>query len=423
MQSQALNSENSSARRPLLFAICLICYAFCGYVSTLMSVYLPVVARELVGNVNPEELGEVSAYIGSMFLFGWMIGGISFGFLGDQIGRLKAFSIAVLLYSSITIMIGFTHNWVLIVLLRFISGIGVGGTLVLSTILIAEVWPAKSRAIALGILAVAFPIGIVSTGIANNAFSSWRMAFLPAMVPLAAAIAAMLFLKESTVWTRIKRNSVNDGQPGKYFSLLQTANKNNIIKGSLIFGTMLIGLWAIFSWMPTWVQSLFPEPGTGQKERGITMMLLGGGGIMGGIMSGFLINYLGYKKTLLTAFAGCFLMCFLLFKTNQVFSEIIYLETAFLALFFGISQGTLSSYLPELFPTNIRSTATGFCFNIGRLATAAVVFFVGTLVTFFGGYGNAVLAFSITFLIGFAVTLFSKEAIPHTEANLILTDN
>ena len=149
------------------------------------------------------------------------------------------------------------------------------------------------------------------------------------------------------------------------------------------------------------------------------MMLLGGGGIIGGAFSGFLINYLGYKRTLLIAFAGSFFMCFLLFKTNQVFSEIIYLESALLAVFFGISQGALSSYLPELFPTHIRSTATGFCFNIGRLATAAVVFFVGTLVTVLGGYGNAVLVFSITFLIGFAVTLLSPEARPHTEATIV----
>ncbi|NEU09609.1 MFS transporter [Flavihumibacter sp. R14] len=415
MQTQIKNSETNSKGRSLLLAVCLVCCAFCGYFATLMSVYLPVVVRELVGNVGPEELGEVSAWIASMFLFGWMLGGIFFGFLGDKIGRLKAFSIAVILYSSLNILIGFTQNWVLIVALRFISGIGVGGTLVVATILIAEVWPARSRAIALGILAVTFPVGIVSAGIANNAFSDWRTAFLPGMIPLTAAVTAILFLKESTEWTRLQKPGNQQGST----SLLLTENRNNIIKGSLIFGTMLIGLWAIFSWMPTWVQSLFADPGQGQTERGITMMLLGGGGIIGGALSGFLINYLGYKRTLLIAFAGSFLMCFLLFKTNRVFSEIIYLESALLAIFFGISQGALSSYLPELFPTHIRSTATGFCFNIGRLATAAVVFFVGTLVTVLGGYGNAVLVFSITFLIGFAVTLLSPEARPHTEASII----
>jgi hypothetical protein len=102
-----------------------------------------------------------------------------------------------------------------------------------------------------------------------------------------------------------------------------------------------------------------------------------------------------------------------LFRTNSTFSEIIYFETAALAVFFGISQGALSAYLPELFPTEIRSSATGLCFNVGRLATATVVFFVGSLVTALGGYGNAVMTFSLTFLIGFFVTFFSSEAKPH----------
>jgi cyanate permease len=78
-------------------------------------------------------------------------------------------------------------------------------------------------------------------------------------------------------------------------------------------------------------------------------------------------------------------------------------------LFFGISQGALNFYIPELFPTAVRSSATGFCFNIGRTFTASVVFFVGWLVQALGGYGNALFIFSFIFLIGFIITMFAKE--------------
>jgi hypothetical protein len=61
-----------------------------------------------------------------------------------------------------------------------------------------------------------------------------------------------------------------------------------------------------------------------------------------------------------------------------------------MALFFGASQGVLSAYIPQLFHTGIRATATGFCFNIGRLFTATAVLFIGVLVTALGGYGNAI---------------------------------
>ncbi|HZG23630.1 MAG TPA: hypothetical protein VEZ17_03570, partial [Chitinophagaceae bacterium] len=75
-----------------------------------------------------------------------------------------------------------------------------------------------------------------------------------------------------------------------------------------------------------------------------------------------------------------------------------------------ISQGALSVYIPQLFPQHVSASATGFCFNIGRLFTATVVFFIGSLVSFFGGYGNAVFGFSFVFLIGLIATiLFRKE--------------
>ena len=171
---------------------------------------------------------------------------------------------------------------------------------------------------------------------------------------------------------------------------------------------MLIGLWAIFSWLPTWVQSLLTES-DGQSERGLTMMLLGAGGLSGGFFSGWISNALGVRKAMMICFLGCICMSVLLFGVNNTFSKIIYIETAALALFFGISQGLLSIYIPQLFPVNIRATATGICFNVGRLVTAVAVFFVGALVVVLGGYGNTILTFSIVFVIGFVTLYFTKD--------------
>ena len=103
------------------------------------------------------------------------------------------------------------------------------------------------------------------------------------------------------------------------------------------------------------------------------------------------------------------MMSFLLFAMNDSFAKIIYLETALLSMFFGISQGLLSIYITQLFPFHIRGTATGFCFNIGRPVTAAAVFFVGTLVTTLGGYSNALLSFAAIFIVGFFTIFLTKE--------------
>lgn len=176
----------------------------------------------------------------------------------------------------------------------------------------------------------------------------------------------------------------------------------------MIFGAMLIGLWAIFSWVPTWVQSLLTNT-DGQHERGLSMMLLGAGGLTGGFFSGWIANAMGIRRAMVMCFSACFVLSFVLFKLNTTFSPVIYGEIALLALFFGISQGLLSTYIPALFPTAIRATATGICFNIGRLVTAVAVFFVGAMVTRLGGYGNAIFTFSFVFLLGLAVIYFTRD--------------
>ena len=171
---------------------------------------------------------------------------------------------------------------------------------------------------------------------------------------------------------------------------------------------MLIGLWAIFSWIPTWIQSLITGADA-QKERGISMMMLGMGGLTGGFFSGWLVNAVGLRRSMILCFLVSAILSFVLLKTNHSFSFLIYVEIGILALFFGASQGVLSVYIPGLFPVNIRGRATGFCFNIGRIFTAIAVLFVGVLVTELGGYGNSLFIFSLVFIIGLLVVFFTKK--------------
>ena len=405
-----LSLENSpfggwGDRRFGAFALCIIVYILGGTVSTLMSASLPVAIPELLGgNVSEARLGEVGAYISAVFIYGWMFGGLIFGIISDRIGRKKVLISVTLLYGIATLLTAFVQNWYVLMVYRFLTGMGVGGVLLIATVYISEIWAEKTRPIALGILAVGFPIGIVTTGGLTVFFSNWRESFWLGLIPIIMAILMFFVLSESTQW-----NNLEKSKKVSYSTIFEPIYRKNLVTGSLIFGSVLIGLWGIFSWIPTWVQTLLPAGQNGQQERGITMILLGSGGILGGILSGFLIKFLGSRKTLIITFLGCILACFVLFLTNTIFSKIIYLETAFLCLFFGISQGTLSSYIPDLFPTLIRATATGFCFNIGRFFTATAVFFVGSMVAFFGGFGNALLSFSLAFFVALTMAYLSKE--------------
>lgn len=388
----------------LLFVLCFMSSALGGTVSTLMSVYLPVVVKELQGNLQPDELNSVSGFINALFIFGWAFGGFTWGLISDRIGRKKALLSAIACYGIFTFLTGLMPAWTGLVACRFMSGFGVGGVLVVSFTLLSEVWPPKSKAVVTGILSIAFPVGIFSAGLINFMVSSWREGFFIGAVPVVLALVGLFVIKESDKWLEHREQKLVGIKQINWYS---AENRRELLVGSLMFGTMLIGLWAIFSWLPTWVQSLIP--GDAAKERGLSMMFMGMGGLAGGFFSGYLVNFLGLRKSMMLCFAICSVMSFVLFKLNTTFSPAIFAEIAVLALFFGASQGVLSAYIPQLFHTGIRATATGFCFNIGRLFTGTAVLFIGVLVSSFGGYGNAIFIFSFVFVIGLVVVLFVKE--------------
>jgi MFS family permease len=295
-------------------------------------------------------------------------------------------------------------SWELIGMLRLLSGFCVGGVMVISNIYISEIWPVKTRGIFIGFLSIGFPIGIISAGLTDYLFYSWRTGFMIGLIPMCIALLSFTIIKESA------RENEYEKKLGFIPSLNRVFNDNHkyLIKGSILFGSMLIGMWAIFSWLPTWAQSILVNS-DGQKERSLCMMLLGLGGLSGGFFSGWVSRAFGLRKSMMICFLGCMITAYIMFGLNKTFSELIYIETAILAVFFGISQGLLSTYIPQLFIPSIRGTATGFCYNTGRVFTAAAVFFVGALVSVFGGYSNTLLVFSAVFLFGLLIIYFSTD--------------
>jgi MFS family permease len=363
-----------------------------------------VIAELQKKDVTQEEIGNIGAYLNASYLYGWMVGGLILGIFSDKLGRKGMLGFATMLAGVFTVSTVFVGNWYILLIFRFLSGFGVGGILLLATVYISEIWVEKSKPVILGILAIAFPVGIVTTGLITANIADWRSCFWLGIIPMVDAILIWILLDESPKWQNTDKTKTV-----KYSNIFLPEYRKNLVHGSLIFGAVLIGLWGIFSWLPTWVQTLLPPSQDGNEERGFSMMLLGVGGIIGGIFSGFVVKAVGNRKTLIITFLGLTTMCGILFTTNSIFTKIIYVEIVLLSLFFGLSQGSLSSYIPALFPTPVRATAVGFSFNIGRLFTASAVFFVGSMVTFFGGFGPALLSFSLLFFV--ALVLAYKSPI------------
>ena len=401
-------TTGKSNRLALLFIVCFAGNLFAGAVSTLMAVYLPAVVKEFQGAQSSAQLNNISAYINATFIFGWAVGGFLWGLIGDKTGRKASLLLSIGSYGIFTLLTAFAQSWSEVMICRFLSGVGAGGMLVISFTLISEVWPTKSKAVFTGILSIAIPIGIFSAGALTYLVASWRDGFLVGALPLLFAIAGYWMIEESGLWRKDESIIQVNQKPAVH--LFSSSNLKILATGSVIFGTMLIGLWAIFSWLPTWIQSLLTTDA--RKEGSLSLMFMGMGGLIGGFLSGWVLKLVGLRNSLIASFVVCFLMAFLLFKTNTVFSPVIYAEIAVLALFFGASQGILSMYIPALFPAAIRASATGFCFNIGRIFTALAVLFAGVLVDVLGGYGNSLFIFSFVFLIGLMAVVFIKNIQP-----------
>ncbi|HLO57629.1 MAG TPA: MFS transporter [Bacteroidales bacterium] len=387
----------------IMFAICLVGNIMAGSVSTIMPVYLPAISGDLIKEFSDGRISDISSFLNAFYLAGWTIGGLTWGLIADKIGRTRSLALSVSMFGLFTLLISSAQSWELLMLFRFLSGFGVGGTLVMNTTFLTEVWPEKTREVFVGILSIGFPIGIVSSGTLNYMIPQWRTGFLIGTIPLIIGILSFGLLRESEKW-KVSR-SERTSQPNV---ILLKQNRANLINGAIIYGSMLIGLWAVFSWLPTWIQNLQNVHTEGQ-ERSLGIMLLGMGGLAGGFFSGWIAKSLGTRKTMLLCFGGSFLIAVILFKTNTSFSNLVLVEIGLLAFLFGISQGMLGYYIPLLFPVSIRATSTGFCYNIGRIFTTAAVFFIGWLVNVLGGYGNSLLLFSLVFLIGFIVLFYSKK--------------
>ena len=112
-----------------------------------------------------------------------------------------------------------------------------------------------------------------------------------------------------------------------------------------------------------------------------------------------------------------------MFKMITELSNAVFIGSALLGLFFGISQGVLNILIPELFPAHLRSSYTGLCFHTGRAFTAAAVFFVGALAMALGGYGNAIFTFSWVYIIGLIALLFIKRPGVSPEGSVDLPKN
>lgn len=416
VEKQGAQNQQLSASQLMIFVVCWLGGICAGMAANLFNLMLPHAMQELGNTLDRTIVSQLGSHILFIFLLGWTTGGIVIGMISDRYGRVKAMFLSITLYAIFTgISSLVTAPWQLAIC-RFFTGIGIGGEMVCISVILAECWPSRSRAVAIGALITSYQVGVFLSGIVCNLFQDWRSAFAFGTLPIVLAILIPFIMKESEKW---KNNRLLQKQNGSFArksklgildpfkQIFSAEQRKNLLIGSLAFGTLLVGYWASVAWIPTWIQDLI-EGEMGQ-EKNIATIYHGLAAVIGCVIAGPFANRFGRIPTIIISFAGAFFTSIGMFWSNETFTSAIYWQNGLLGLFIGMAQAIMYIYLPELFPTAIRATAVGFCLNLGRIATAIAVLFIGLLVPFLGGYSQALITFACLYLIGASAIAFARE--------------
>jgi MFS family permease len=413
----------------LVLLVAWLGWVFDSMDGTLYSFLQKPAMTELMGPGTSEAaIGWYSSAVFAAMLVGWALGGIVFGILADYVGRTKTLVATILIYCLFTGLSGLSETWWHLALFRFITGLGLGGEWAAGAALVAEVWPDRLRAKAGAILqsAAAFGFFLAAT---VSVFFTWRSVFLLGAIPGLFVLLIRVFVKEPEPWMevrdqrrRAKTERQRTGAPEiDTFTLKQlfsaSLRRDTLIASSLSF-VALLALWGASMWIPAVIREI-AAPATAGLSReaaqkflaaraGSGGMLLNAGALFGYLFFGPLADRYGRRAAFLCYFLGGVI----LFPATFLLSHdltIIFVLLPLVGFFtLGITSG-FPIYLPELFPTRVRTTGVGFCYNLGRVVTAGGVFITGYLIGFFGSYAKAASAVSLVYLVGIFLLLFARE--------------
>ncbi len=375
----------------------------------------PLIARPALqemqvgaGVVSESFVGQWMGIITAMFLVGAALGGLVFGWLGDKIGRVRAMSAAILVYSLFTGVAYFVQTPLQLGILRFIAALGMGGEWSLGVALIAEVWPEKHRPILAGVIGAAANVGFVLIAVIGVFFpitpSSWRVVVLIGAAPAVLTFFIRLFVPESHRW----QQAASTGQLQPLRELLAGGNLKTLLIAAALGGIALVGSWGSVQWLPLWADKMVA--GADPDAKAYTQILNGIGSILGCLVGAWLGQKLGRRVAYFALCLGSFLVCQWMFRGIDSYGGTFLFASLLSGVITASFYGWLPLYLPELFPTRVRATGQGIAFNLGRIIAAVGAVQMGTLMkTFDGSYPRAGAIITLVYLLGLGLIWFVPE--------------
>ncbi len=376
-------------------------------------VALPFVAQLLgVPSTKDPAVGHYASIIQAAFLFGWALGGGFFGLVGDRLGRSRTLSLTVLTYAAFTGLSFFAQTWWHLMIFRFIAALGIGGEWAVGASLIAETWPKPWRPWLAAILQSGVNIGVLCAVMMGFLLAGYepKFLFLVGVIPAFAVFWIRRAVPEPDEWHAAKAESV-EKSPG-IGELFRGETRRITVSVLLVCAVALTAHWAFMFWHIQHLRNL-PEVLSMSSEAqnklaSRVLLLVMAGSIAGNFFCGWMARFFGYRATIAATFCFYFVAMVSAYMVPRDLATLMYWFP-----FIGFCQGVFAlftMYLPPLFPTLLRTTGAGFCYNIGRVAAAFGTVFFG-LFSKVGDHRAALLYASFLFLPAAALSFF----MPHVK--------
>jgi MFS family permease len=327
-------------------------------------------------------------------LLGWGIGGLVSGTLGDRLGRARILILSTFLFSLGSGLTVFSATTLDFAVLRFVTGIGMGGIFGLGVALISDSVRGEVRLLLLAAFQIATTVAnmlaaFVKMGVERAAqtglfadIETWRLLFAISGLPALVGVAGLIWLREPQAWRdRKARGELPPGLFGGYAMLLRDAGeRRNLIIGTALAVSGVVGLWGIGEYATDLQTTLFTafyrEQGAADvalrvaDARNWAYLLQMAGAAAGMAAFGWSANRFGRRPTFIVWFIATFAITLGVHWWIETPLDAYWMMPLMGAAQFGLFAG-FTIYLPELFGPSARGTGVSFAYNAGRFAAAA----------------------------------------------------
>lgn len=353
-----------------------------------------IVLAELINDPVLHLSISTAGILGSITLLAAAAGGIVSGIVADRIGRKRALMAAILCYSIFTAACGFAQTVVQLAVFRVLLGLGMGSEWATGAALVSESFPAKHRGKALAFVQSAWAIGYGLAALVNLIvlpYWGWRGVFFVGVLPAIVTLWIRRKVEEPKIWLDTSSDR------GRISLLFAPHVATATVFLTLMNAWTLFGYWAANSWVPAYLSLDPSRGGIGLSPATMSLFVIAMqiGLWFGYVSFGYLADAFGRKRSYV-AFLVATSVLLPIYGWLRMPLALLILGPV-VSYFGGGFYSGFGAAIVELYPTSIRATAAGICYNTGRIASAAAPFVIGSLAST-RGFGTAFAVAGLSYL-------------------------